>query len=334
MAPHDLRGGAAMPGPNANADAWLQAHVARMCRSLGLVLTSRVSPMDRLWAAQYIDRFFNAGVLPGEPVSDDLAVSQMLALMRRADDRPDIDLDAFEARLRSLDLPSPESFDGGVVARNLAVLPLTVCERKRVLWAYCAECDPSFTLRGALLQIAVDPADAAAFLALLLDEPISAIRSSLATPSRLHALGLIDSPDLGMHTLSSYLSALQPLRAALETDHGSTAGLLYFLRRPALPWFLEPAHDVPPGMLDEWFDPALADAMRSEMAHRPQTAVGLAALVRWSCGWSVPIAACEPLAGRLDLQAIQTAVAVLAASLPAGEPLTGSAVMAALASAR
>lgn len=334
MAPHDLRGGAAMPGPDADVDAWLQARVARMCRSLGLVLTSRVSPLDRLWAAQCIDRFFDARVLPGESVSDDLAASHLVALMRRSVDRPDIDLDAFDVRLRSLDLPSPESFDGGVVARNMAALPLTVCERKLVLWTWCAECDPSFTLRGALLQIEVDPAEAAACLALVLDEPISAIRSSQATPSRLHALGLVDSADIGMQTLSSYLSALQPLRAALETDHGGIAGLLDFLRRPALPWFLEPAHGVPPGMLDEWFDPALAEAMRSEMAGNPQTADGVAALVRWSCGWSVPSAACEPLAGRLDLQAIQTAVAVLAASLPAGEPLTGSAVMAALASAR
>lgn len=302
MAPHDLRGGAAMPGPDADVDAWLQAHVAQMCRSLGLVLASIVSPLDRLWAAQCIDRFFDARVLPGESVSDDIAVSQMVALMRRSDDRPDIDLDSLEARLRSLDLPSPESFDGGVVSRNLATLPLTVCERKLVLWTWCAECDPSFTLRGALLQIELDPADAAASLALLLDEPISAVRSSLATPSRLHALGLVDSPD-GMQTLSSYLSALQPLQAALETDHGSTAGFLDFLRRPALPWLLEPVHGVPPGMLDEWFDPAVAEAMRSQMAHRPQTAAGVAALIRWSCGWSVPVAGCEPLAGRLRLQA-------------------------------
>lgn len=333
MAPHNFRGGAAMPDPDASSDAWLQAQVARMCRFLGLVMPSVAGPSDRSWAAQCIDRFFDAQPLPAEAFSDDLAVRNMIAMMRRRSDVPVIDLDAFDARLRSLDLPSPESFDGGVIARNLAALPLTACERKIVLWTYCAECEPSYTLRGALLQIEVDPANGFRSLAILLDEPISAILASLAAPSRLHALGLVDTPDIGMLTLSSYLTPLQPLRAVLETDHGDDAGLLDFLRRPALTWFFEPWHGVPPGMFDKWFEPALADAMRSEMAGRPQNASGVAALIRWSCGWTAPVTTCEPLAGRLDMRAIQTTVADLAASLPAGVPLTGTAVTAALVSA-
>lgn len=100
-----------------------------MCADVGRVLPLVRDLEDRAWAARFIENFVNDD-LRARP---DVGATNVGSLMRRHDDARRIDVGALVARLGLPGHHAPQCSDQELIARNLAALPLSRCERKLVL---------------------------------------------------------------------------------------------------------------------------------------------------------------------------------------------------------
>lgn len=287
-----------------------QTMAARMLKGLGMSLDRLVDGDEFQRAAHHVRNFFapELGIAESRIYTAD--IPRFLLPLDRAAGL--IDPAQFAREMAALMVPE---FDGDCpVIQNYGwlteLLHLTECERKLLLWSYCAETEHPAVLNRALGCVRCESwADAIEALSVLLEESVIAVAYGLSLPCRLRAMRLVltDTQQVPS-TLRQCMDAGETLVEVLETVHRSRSALLADLLEPRPHWTLRPQDDFTDELLVEWSDLPVADVSGASLGEHPMSAAQISVAIAWLTGWRIPAEHCQPLSGHLGFHLIELTV--------------------------
>ena len=327
-----------LPGASTIHDAnnaFAKAMTEVMLKQLGMCLHYISKPSELQGVANYIRE--SCCAIHFEAYSVYGAESDLPRYLRPELEQT-IDPQAFTKKMATLEPPEPD-YDCAIV-RNLDWLTelfnLTPAEKKLLLWGYCSWNTEGQSLDCALAYIWPQNKDHAyQALAILLEEPVTAIQACFTTPLKLACLQL--SANSSWHDeklpLGWFIQGSECLSDLLEKDHGSKDECLSYYLSSRMYWH-------PPPLAEEamafgaWYKQSLAAAMRASALDQPLASRHIVSLLACFTGHAFHRRQFAPLAGRLEYLTILTAVKQAAVQCcTESRPLNEFAVLKALYSA-
>lgn len=281
---------------------------------IGSALASLPEPVDRLWIAHLLRRYFWRDF--GLSSRPDIPTLLPRFLWPRGYELPTVDLAALSAQIADLWEPVPDPVC--IAERKLLLLEtllhLRPAETALIELAYAAsthgwprsEAEAYEPDQHALDAVSMclnwrDVAERDHVFSVVLGVSPQDAAALFDNPSTVLALHLIDNEN--WHR-GNYATATDKLFAVLETQYLTHSALLTDLQSLPFHRCLLPDSDVPEGMLYEYMPPLVAEAYIAARQSRHLTAPQLAALVHWQTGMAMSTESVQPLASKLDFETV------------------------------